>query len=756
MRAPNRPRWRLLAWARRYGPTGAFSFSLAVHLTAVVLLMNVMWIHHVPEVEDLVLQLSIKKDEPEPPEEPEKKRDIVVSEEKTEEPKEIPVERPADEPDPKPEDPTQFLEENPLLIAQLDMLGNKGKEEAMGNQSVAAPGDTKVAKVDIFKGRSGEGKHVALLRGGGSDASENAVALGLEWLKQHQCRSGAWSTWRFIEQCPASNKCKGAGTDARNFEPAMTGLALLCYLGAGHTHKVGDFRPAIARGLRYLRNIQQQDGAFGQKHSHLMYNHSIATLALAEAYAMSHDEELRAPLREAIMFIAIARQANGGWDYTQSKTGRNDTSITGWVVMALKSASVGGIAVPWQTIFGSMQHFDRMTEKDGQVLYANRDVGEGRKGVGMVAVGMLCRQFLGWPKTDPTFDRMARLMLQEPPTWKALSSLSFNTMYYWYYATLSLFQHGGVPWRKWNGYLRDMLCRQQGQDGHANGSWDPEGRWFGPVGGRVYSTTMAILSLEVYYRYLPIYEEGGAIDSEAVLLKAYQKGSQKDRLHALKILAQMGSDMLASAYRTALSDEDVFIRMHAAEALLQLGDHAGIPVLTDLLHHQNGFIRSKAIGLLAKTDDPLIVPSLARALLDNQEFVAEKAAMLLIRITGRDHDFDTSAPSREKEAIVRKYQQWWEAHEAELRTAGPAKGKPKPIAGKVLAIRRDARMLMLDIGSRLGAKKGQQFYVFRSGEYIGAVKIDHIVEGDLSSATILKDFTVKTIEQDDEVRNLLD
>ena len=746
-------------------PVAAFPMSLVIHFLIALTLMRIVWDNPVPDVKDVVLQIKFKK-EPEPPPEPPEpvKRDVVVPEKKVKKPAPVPVKKPVEEPepDPKPVEPPKFLEEDPLLLAELDIEGDKGREEVIGLKKRPPPGDTVKAKAVIFQGRSGEGKRVALLRGGGSDASENAVAMGLQWLTNHQNHRGGtgfWSTWRFEDKCPESDKCGGRGTDVRNFDPAMTGLALLCYLGAGHTHKQGDYCDTVRRGLRFLTIVQKEDGSFGQPHSHLMYNHSIATLAMAEAYAMTRDQTLKEPVRKAVSFISIAQQPSGGWDYKQTITGRNDTSITGWVVMALKSAAAGGIAVPWETVSGSMQHFETMTTSDGNVVYANRGVGNGRKGVGMVAVGMLCRQFLGYPRNDPIFDRMAKRMLKEPPTWEALrpkkltESNAFNTMYYWYYATLAIYQHGGHAWDQWNGFLRDMLCGKQRQDGHSNGSWEPDGQWFGDVGGRVYSTTMGILCLEVYYRYLPIYEEGGAFKPEQILVEALRKGDQKQRLQALRTLARMEVETLPDNLREALNDTDVFIRLHACQELLRLKDHVCIPALTDLLHHQNGYVRSKAVGLLGEIDDPIIIPSLAKALSDDQTFVAEKAALLLVKITGKDFGFRTSAPLVDKRKVERQYRQWWQTNTAATQARSDPEEAPELIEGKVLAVREDVGILMVSLGKRQGLKVGDQLYVSRAEDYIGTVKVKEVLEDELAAAQIMADFTVQPIRQGDLVRN---
>jgi hypothetical protein len=81
-------------------------------------------------------------------------------------------------------------------------------------------------------------------------------------------------------------------------------------------------------------------------------------------------------------------------------------------------------------------------------------------------------------------------------------------LYYWYYGTLALYHHGGEPWKKWNEALQSTLVGSQRKSGHASGSWDPTDPW-SAFGGRLYATTFSVLSLEVYYRFLPLYQVSG-------------------------------------------------------------------------------------------------------------------------------------------------------------------------------------------------------------------------------------------------------
>jgi hypothetical protein len=83
--------------------------------------------------------------------------------------------------------------------------------------------------------------------------------------------------------------------------------------------------------------------------------------------------------------------------------------------------------------------------------------------------------------------------------------------YYWYYGTLGMFQMGGEHWKAWNQAMKKTLldnqCKGGPMDGSVqdkDGSWDPHS-WIDLYGGRVFTTALGALSLEVYYRYLPMY-----------------------------------------------------------------------------------------------------------------------------------------------------------------------------------------------------------------------------------------------------------
>jgi hypothetical protein len=252
-----------------------------------------------------------------------------------------------------------------------------------------------------------------------------------------------------------------------------------------------------------------------------MYSHAIATLALCEAYWMTRNPRYRKPAQDALNFIAAARNPYMAWRYVP-RGGDNDTSVTGWCVMAMKSGKYAGLEVDPDAFEGARAWIEKMTDPNfGQVGYnspggtparppGKQDRFPADKSQSMTAVGILTRIFLGEdPRQSEMIRKGADLCVAQLPRWSPDDG-SID-MYYWYYGTLAIFQVGGTHWRKWNTAMVEAIVRNQhGKDaGPRAGSWDPIGCW-GDDGGRVYSTAMLAMCLEVYYRYPKVF---GAADT---------------------------------------------------------------------------------------------------------------------------------------------------------------------------------------------------------------------------------------------------
>ncbi len=327
---------------------------------------------------------------------------------------------------------------------------------------------------------------------GGSNDTEQAVNRALSWLAEHQSTDGRWDSDGFDEGC---GKC-GGETDVE-VDIALTGLSLLSFLGANHTHiEDGMYRDTVSRAIDWLLDQQVEDGDL--RGHETMYSHGIATIALAEALSMTGDLRLRPAVERAVDFIENARNHRaGGWRYEPGQAG--DTSVLGWQVMAVKSARLAGVGVPNRTFEAARDWLDKVSTRRHRGLYAYQP--NRKPSPAMTAEGMFVQLVLGRHPHDARTRESAALVVQTLPDWDADAST-----YTWYYATLALFQRQGPEWSTWNDALTTELLDHQRDRGRPTGSWDPVDEWSN-VGGRVYQTAICTLMLEVYYRYLPMYAD---------------------------------------------------------------------------------------------------------------------------------------------------------------------------------------------------------------------------------------------------------
>ncbi len=361
-----------------------------------------------------------------------------------------------------------------------------------------------------FSGRQGATKAQLIRREGGTPASENAVQEGLHWLMRHQRGDGGWSL-------DVRSECKvgtGCPEDVHTVsDTAATGLALLPFLGAGHIHnQPSRYQDQVRRGVDWLIANQDKNGKLFLDGLAIsgMYSHAIATMALCEAYGLSKDDRLKVPAQAAIYFIAQSQNKyDGGWRYVPGMAG--DTSVFGWQMFALRSARLAGLDVPKNVIKGCSHYLDECSADKYRTRYGYLP---GREATPvMSAEGLLCRQYLGWPRESPAMLRGTAAV------WGDLQASDERNIYYWYYATQLLHNMQNKHWRRWNVRIRDSLVAMQiPGDGCDRGSWSPllpaTDRW-GRVGGRLFQTSLSVLTLEVYYRFLPLYRTGGEPTEEA-------------------------------------------------------------------------------------------------------------------------------------------------------------------------------------------------------------------------------------------------
>lgn len=348
---------------------------------------------------------------------------------------------------------------------------------------------------DLLKLRNAANRAVISAQLGGSAETEAAVEAALAWLAANQEPDGRWDAARhggIREEKVLGHDRQTAGSGA---DTGVTGLAILAFLGAGHTHLEGAYRKTVQRGLEYLVAVQKANGSLAGEARLFarMYCHGIAALALSESLAMTGDDRLRPFVENAVRYTVAAQHAGtGGWRYQPGDPG--DTSQLGWQLMALRSAELAGVAVPSSAHQGAQRFLASVTSGPRHGLASYR-AGEAPSR-SMTAEALLCRLFLGQREPAAVQEATSYLLQQPPGDGQA-------NLYYWYYATLSLFQIQGDAWVRWNEALQEQLLRRQRTDGQFAGSWDTDTVW-GGYGGRVYTTALAAMCLEVYYRYLPI------------------------------------------------------------------------------------------------------------------------------------------------------------------------------------------------------------------------------------------------------------
>jgi hypothetical protein len=379
--------------------------------------------------------------------------------------------------------------EDEQLASHIEALAPPADPTSM----IAAPADQllKSAIGGDLSGRGALSKAALLEIGGGTPASEEAVALALRWLVAHQAEDGGWN-FDHTQGTKCGKRCGHPGS-TRNARNGATAMALLPLLGAGNTHQSGKYKASVDRGLRFLMVRQEKKtGSFHEPQGD-MYSHGLAAIALCEAYAMTKDRKLHDPAQGAIDFIATAQDpVGGGWRYAPRQPG--DTSVVGWQMMALKSGLMGYLDVPPDTVKLAGRFLDHVQDGDGSQYGYTHSGSE----PATTSIGLLCRMYMGWQRDHPPLVRGIEYLRKTGP--------SPSNMYYNYYATQVVHHYGGAAWREWNAKMRDSLIKGQVKTGHPAGSWLMSDRFVGQ-GGRLYCTALAAMILEIYYRHMPIYRE---------------------------------------------------------------------------------------------------------------------------------------------------------------------------------------------------------------------------------------------------------
>ncbi len=308
-----------------------------------------------------------------------------------------------------------------------------------------------------------------------------AIVKALKFLAKQQRPDGGWEA------------------DSGNESTAITSLAVMAFLAAGHVPSEGPYGQIIDRGIGFVLHHQNANGMIVNKKGHgLMYDHGISTLMLAEVAGMTNgnqSEPVRKALEKAVRLILQAqmvpktRRDEGGWRY-QPAGKDSDLSVTAWQLLALRAAKDIGCDVPVQNIDLAVGYVKKCSTGQG----FGYQPGNGST-VNMTASGVLALQVCDHHNDDLVISGMEYLQrqpLQHGETW---------FFYGAYYNAISVYKYGGADWDRTKSHLFEELLPIQ----EASGSWRARNQ-NEETQGPVYATSLGVLALSVEYGYLPIYQ----------------------------------------------------------------------------------------------------------------------------------------------------------------------------------------------------------------------------------------------------------
>jgi hypothetical protein len=368
---------------------------------------------------------------------------------------------------------------NALSGVRLTGVGTTPMNTSIYGNGAGLMGSTMGTGKGPWDNRFGINKVQNMNRHKASQESERSVLAALRWLKNNQQDDGSWSAGKLSPQ-----------------KDAYTALAILSFLGHGHTADDKEFGDSVNRGLIYLINSVTTDGLVSSRN---MYAQGAATLALSEAYGMTQAKALREPLERLVKANIAAQKITkneknqGGWRYSITSD-NSDTSASGWILMGLKSARLARLDVSDDVFTDATKYFWTQYDANGGFGYSGPS-----RNPNMTAVGVLCQQFLG-NGSDSRIKKALDYLKEQKFNWDTPSN-KFS-LYGWYYITQAMFQGGGTYWEYWNKQFQMPLIKAQ----NADGSWSPPA---GETNDKVYGTTLSCLMLEVFYRYSPMYSEMG-------------------------------------------------------------------------------------------------------------------------------------------------------------------------------------------------------------------------------------------------------
>jgi A-macroglobulin TED domain len=331
-------------------------------------------------------------------------------------------------------------------------------------------------------------------------SNKSGLSDSLGWFARHQSPNGMWDIVNYPANCTENPKCEpGTPDNGVNTSIAITGYVALCYLDAGYDHKTPNrYKSIVDKALEYLRSVQSDEGLFGKN----PYEHAVATTALAEAYAMTNDPNLKVPAQKGLAIILNRQNQDThpadptytglGWD-SEAPSDRNDSRLTTMNIMAIRSGLVGGLGdnkninlsnglknannwlqKAWEACNPNFRVLTNLSKDESNFPYTYNASTQTIEKNNFASAGALSAVFLGHHSGDIMLETLCnRIMSQQFP-----SKFPSNTLDL-YFNTLAIFQLGGERWAKWRVAARKMLLNNQRKGLIVNGQATSDGCLYG-------------------------------------------------------------------------------------------------------------------------------------------------------------------------------------------------------------------------------------------------------------------------------------
>jgi hypothetical protein len=311
------------------------------------------------------------------------------------------------------------------------------------------------------------------------------VRSGLDYLARTQADDGAWR--------------EGQGGQA--YPVAMTSLACTSMLANGNSPTRGRYADQLKRGTDYLLSCAaaNKSGLItgpNQDNGQPMHGHGFALMYLACVYGMETNETKRSALHDAVIagvnLTARGQSAAGGWTYVPGQGDEGSVTVT--QVQALRAAQNAGFEVPKGTIENAVRYLERCSTPEGGICYSLSSRGEARLAISAAAVATL---YNAGEFDSPLANRCLDFVWQRFEANKGWSKRAGHDFYTHLYASQAYYMAGDQYWDKYFPETRDQLLQMQNK---ADGYWDGDGI------GRTYGTSIALIVLQLPYKFLPVYQ----------------------------------------------------------------------------------------------------------------------------------------------------------------------------------------------------------------------------------------------------------